>query len=77
MADQQEVAWREAMLSIRGFYASRRTVGGPVVIREVQQGRSTVGVYVSRVIERIGGIDVSSQSNTEGMRRYVPDTVLY
>ena len=65
MVNQQDMAWRAEMLRLRGFYASRAALGGNLVIREVQPGRSITGGYVRRVIESIGGIDVSTQSNEQ------------
>ena len=63
--NQQETFWSVEMLRIRGFYASRATPGGPLVIRAVQPGRALPGGYCRRVIESIGGIDVSTQTNEQ------------
>lgn len=65
MAELSESEMREEMLRKRGFYASRLIPGGPVKIREVLAGRVPSGYYVSRIIERIGGIDVSSLDNQQ------------
>ena len=63
MSQLNDIEKRAEMLRLRDFYASRMMPNGPVKIREV--GAFRAGFYVGRVIQSIGGTDLSNQSDEE------------
>ena len=63
MSQVNDTEKRAEMLRLRDFYASRMMPNGPVKIREV--GAFRAGFYIGRVIQSIGGTDLSNQSDEE------------
>jgi hypothetical protein len=66
MDPANESARRQAMLHARGFYATRRTPNGPVIIRERAEGRAVPTAYwIGRTITTIGGVDITDRTDEE------------